>query len=236
MLEVKNVSKNFAAIEALKQVCFTLKKGDVTALLGENGAGKSTLLRIISGYIEASSGEVFVDKQEIRTSRLEALQKIGYVQEISSLYSDMSVYEFLKLEADLRKIPANDTDKSICESVKLLELDEVLTQSTDTLSKGYKKRVELAAVLLSKPQILLLDEPTEGLDPNQKVAVRNVIKKYAKNHAVIISTHTMEDVEAMATRVLLIHRGEIRADSSLTDFKKNARNDLLASFRKITQK
>lgn len=235
MLKVMNVNKNFGEKQVLKNVCFTLHKGEIAALLGENGAGKSTLLRIISGFLDASSGEVVVDTHDIHSDRLTALRKLGYVQEISSLYSELTVYEFLDFSADLRQINPAEKEERIKESVKLLDLADVITQRLDTLSKGFKKRVELAGVLLSQPQILLLDEPTEGLDPNQKHSIRQAIKDYAKDHTVIISTHTMEDVEATASRVLLLHKGELQADENLADFKKIAKNDLLESFRKITK-
>lgn len=236
MLKIKNVSKNFGNIAALKNVSFSINKGEIVALLGENGAGKSTLLRIISGFAEAGSGEVFFDKDEIKQCRMAVLQKCGYVQEVSSLYGDMTVFEFLKFAADLRQINPGEIATRIKHSVALTGLQEVVNQRADTLSKGFKKRVELAAVMLAKPDVLLLDEPTEGLDPNQKFAVRETIKKYAKGHIVLLSTHTMEDVEAIASRVVLLHKGQVRADAKLQEFKKTAKNDLSESFRKITLK
>jgi ABC-2 type transport system ATP-binding protein len=156
------------------------------------------------------------------------------VQEISALYGDMSVYDFLCFVANLRGLAPSEIMNVVKESVELLQLNSVLNQKNETLSKGFKKRVELAAVLLAKPEILLLDEPTEGLDPNQKAVIRQIIKKYAKQHIVIISTHTLEDVEALASKVLLLHKGRLQYDGDLKTFKKNAKNDLLASFQKAT--
>ena len=147
----------------------------------------------------------------------------------------MNVFEFLNFVADIRQVSAAEKNTRIKEVVNLLELQDVIGQKNETLSKGFKKRVELAAVLLAKPLVLLLDEPTEGLDPNQKFSIRQTIKKYAKDHIIIISTHTLEDVEAVADRVLLLHKGELLADAKLSDFKKKAKNDLLESFRKATK-
>ena len=236
MLKIDNISKSFDEKCVLSNINFQIKNRQIVALLGENGAGKSTLLRILSGFFEADTGSVTLDNLDIKTDRIAFLRRIGYVQEVSSLYGDMSVYDFLRFVASIRQIPQNDTCRRINEAVDLLQLREVLAQKNETLSKGFKKRTELAAVLLAEPEILFLDEPTEGLDPNQKTTIRKIIKKYARNHIVIISTHTLEDVEAMADRILLLHQGKLLFDGTLTDFKKTSHNDLSASFRKATQK
>ncbi len=235
MLRVQKISKFFGEKQALKDVDCSVKKGQIAALLGENGAGKSTLLRILSGFIEPNTGTVDIDDVEVSKNRLEFLRQVGYVQEISALYGEMNVFEFLNFVADIRQVSATEKNTRIKEVVNLLELQDVIGQKNETLSKGFKKRVELAAVLLAKPLVLLLDEPTEGLDPNQKFSIRQTIKKYAKDHIIIISTHTLEDVEAVADRVLLLHKGELLADAKLSDFKKKAKNDLLESFRKATK-
>ena len=234
MLKIENISKSFGEKQALADISFKVKKGEIAALLGENGAGKSTLLRILSGFFEADDGKVAVDDTDLSVNRVKFLQNVGYVQEISALYGDMSVYDFLCFVANLRGLAPSEIMNVVKESVELLQLNSVLNQKNETLSKGFKKRVELAAVLLAKPEILLLDEPTEGLDPNQKAVIRQIIKKYAKQHIVIISTHTLEDVEALASKVLLLHKGRLQYDGDLKTFKKNAKNDLLASFQKAT--
>ena len=234
MLKVRNVSKLFSDKKALDNVSFDVKKGKIAALLGENGAGKSTLLRILSGFFEADSGEVFIDDISI-SDREKYLNNVGYVQEISALYGEMTAYDFLDFVADLHKIAKKEKSEKIKSVIKMLELQDVLTQKNETLSKGYKKRLELAAVLLFSPKILLLDEPTEGLDPNQKDALRKIIKQYAEEHIIIISTHTLEDVEALASQVLLLHKGKLLADKTLNEFKKEADNNLLASFRQATK-
>lgn len=234
MLEVKNIDKFFANRQVLHDICFSLKKNNPTALLGENGAGKSTLLRIISGFLSMTSGSVTLDGLDIVENRKEVLQKIGYVQEISALYGNMTVYDFLKFCAELRRISVGETVQKIKKAVFDLQLEDVLLQKNETLSKGYKKRVELAAAMLSEPEVLLLDEPTEGLDPNQKQALRAIIREYAKKHIVLISTHTLEDVDALAKRVLVLHKGVLRVDSPIEVFVKNS-HGLLDSFSQITR-
>ena len=232
MLKVQEISKYFGEKQALRNISFSVKNGQVVALLGENGAGKSTLLRVLSGFIEPNEGKIQIDDLSISSNRQDFLMQVGYVQEISALYGEMNVFEFLNFVADIRRIENDKKSARIKDVVDLLELRDVLMQKNETLSKGFKKRVELAAVLLAQPQVLLLDEPTEGLDPNQKFSIRQTIKKYAKGHIIIISTHTLEDVEAVADRVLLLHKGELSVDAKLKEFKKN---DLLESFRKITK-
>ncbi len=234
MLKIENISKSFGTKLALQNVEFSIKRGQIAALLGENGAGKSTLLRILSGYFEADSGSITLDSLSLTDNRVQFLQNIGYVQEISALYAEMTVYDFLHFVADIRQLPPAEINLKIKETVALLQLNSVLLQKCETLSKGFKKRTELAAVLLAEPQILLLDEPTEGLDPNQKATIRQIIKKYAKRHIVLISTHTLEDVEAMANVVLLLHKGKLQYNGDLKTFTKDAPNNLLASFQKAT--
>lgn len=236
MLKIDNISKSFDDRRVLSDISLRLDKGYITALLGENGAGKSTLLRILSGFFEADTGSIMLDDIDLKTNRIAYLRRIGYVQEISALYGDMSVYDFLCFVASIRQIPQKATATRINDVVTQLQLKEVLPQKCETLSKGFKKRTELAAVLLAEPEVLFLDEPTEGLDPNQKEAIRKIIKKYAANHLIVISTHTLEDVEALADKILLLHHGSLLFDGMLTDFKKKSRNDLSASFRKATQK
>lgn len=236
MLKVEHITKSFADKVVLSDISFQVDKGQVVALLGENGAGKSTLLRILSAFFEADSGIVNLNGLNINDQRTEYLRHIGYVQEISALYGDMNVHDFLFFVANIRNIPHSDIADRVKDVVAKLQLQDVLGQETETLSKGFKKRTELAAVLLAKPDILFLDEPTEGLDPNQKTVIRKIIKQYAKNHIIVISTHTLEDVEALADRILLLHKGELLFDDSLTEFKKKSHNDLSASFRKATAK
>ena len=234
MLKVENISKSFSGKKVLDDISFNVRKGKIAALLGENGTGKSTLLRILSCFFKPDCGNVLLGNISAE-QRESYLNSVGYVQEVSSLYGDMTAYEFLCLTADLRKLEKNKIQERIREVSEMLEIKDVLPQKNETLSKGYKKRLELAAVLLAEPEVLLLDEPTEGLDPNQKDALRKIIKEYAASHVIIISTHTLEDVEALASRVLLLHKGKLMADKTLTEFKKQAGDNLYSSFQQATK-
>lgn len=234
MLTVKNLCKKFGSIKAVDEISFDLKKGEIAVLLGENGAGKSTLLRIISGYLDPDAGEVEINGVNLRQDRMSFLRQIGYVQEVSSLYTEMTVAEFLEFVANIREINSLDIAEKVKNVINILELNDVVVQNLETLSKGFKKRVELAAVLVAEPEVVLLDEPTEGLDPLQKETIRKIIKKYAKKHTILISTHALEDAEALNGRILLMRKGKMLANESFSEFKKAAKNDLLASFKKIT--
>lgn len=234
MLVIKNVCKYFGKIKAVDGVSLSLKKNETVVMLGENGAGKSTLFRLISGYLEADSGSIKADETDINSGRVAYLNKIGYVPEISALYGEMTTVEFLLFAAELKKIPNETISQRLQNVIQKLDLKSVEFQRLDTLSKGFRKRAELAAALMTEPEILLLDEPTEGLDPLQKESIRKIIKNYAKNHLVIISTHALEDVEAMAQRVLLMHKGRLAAETGIAKFKKSAPESLLASLKKMT--
>ena len=234
MLIIENICKYFGKIKAVDAVSLKFDKNEAVVLLGENGASKSTLFKIISGFSEPDSGELLFENENIKNGRMKYLQNIGYVPEISALYGEMTTLEFLEFSADLKRISAEQKSEKIEKMLNLLELRNVAFQSLGTLSKGYKKRAELAAAMLSEPKILLLDEPTEGLDPVQKESMRQIIKNYAKNNLVIISTHALEDVDALAQRVLLMHKGKMVADTKFAKFKKTAPESLLASFKKIT--
>lgn len=234
MLIIDNICKYFGKIKAVDAVSLKFDKNEAVVLLGENGAGKSTLFKIVSGFSELDSGELLFENENIKNNRMKYLQNIGYVPEISALYGEMTTLEFLEFSADLKRMSAEQKSEKIEKMLNLLELRNVAFQSLGTLSKGYKKRAELAAAMLSEPKILLLDEPTEGLDPVQKESMRQIIKNYAKNNLVIISTHALEDVDALAQRVLLMHKGKMVADTKFAKFKKTAPESLLASFKKIT--
>ena len=212
--------------EALKNVSFSVKSGEIVALLGQNGAGKSTLLKILVGYLLPDSGEITIFGKKYADSREQILSHIGYVPENSLLYPEMSVYDFLKLSADLKQLTKEDFIENAKELIEKLDLKQVITQKNSTLSKGYRKRVEIAAALLNKPDILILDEPTEGLDPNQKEIVRNFLKEYSKRNTVIISTHILEEVKIMANRIIMLSNGIKSADLSKAQFNTLSLEDL----------
>ena len=235
MLIVRNLSKSFGPVCAVTNVNFCLKKGEVVALLGPNGAGKTTLMRLMTGFYEPDCGAVELNGYDVNSKRLEALSRVAYVPESGALYPEMTVYEYLRFMAGLRRISHQDFVDNLVSLSKQLELDEVINRKCETLSKGYKRRVGIAGALLHRPKILILDEPTEGLDPNQKFSIRSFIKQYGERNIVIISTHIMEEVEAMANRVILLHRGKLIRDTTPQELKKiTPDNDIEAAFRAIT--
>ena len=235
MLIAQDVTKKFGKCTALKEVSFKIKNGEIVALLGKNGAGKSTILRIISGFIAADNGKVMLDDEVLKHNRVGFLNSIGYVPENSSLYPEMKAYDYLKFIADVRGIFPVHVKQRITEVCEMFGLSEILGQKCETLSKGYKKRLEIAGALLANPKVLLLDEPTEGLDPTQKASLHIILKKLTKSHIVIISTHLLDDVEAMAERILLLDKGVLINDISVAEFKKISKNNLADSFRKVTK-
>lgn len=231
-LETKQLNKFYGALHALKDFSFCAKKGEIIALLGPNGAGKSTFMNIISGYLSASSGEVKVLGKDIKTNLIFAKKNIGFLPEGSPLYPDMSVKRFLKYIAELL-----DCSKSRVEEVMAIaNLEAVEEQKIETLSKGYARRVGFAQSIMNNPPILLLDEPTDGLDPNQKEHIRNLIKKMGKDKTIIISTHLLEEAETICNRVIFISDGEIKADGKLPDIlKKTKTKNINEAFRKLTK-
>ena len=234
MIEIMNISKKFGQKTALDDVCFTLNDGELTALIGENGAGKSTLMKIMCGYLPPSSGEVRIFGHDVEQERLQALFNIGYVPEISALYGEMTVYDFLLWIARLWNIKS--PDEAILNAAKQMKIIEVLSEKIENLSKGFKKRVEIASAILHMPHFLILDEPTDGLDPNQKHDIRDFMKQYAKDHIVLVSTHVLEDVDNV-DRVIMLSKGKIIKDSDIASFKKiSRRKDLSDAFRILSQK
>ena len=235
MISVKNISKSFGTVCALENVDFSISQGEVVALLGPNGAGKTTLMRILTGFLLPDKGQADIFGYDILDNRIKALSKIGYMPENCPLYQEMTVYRFLKFCADIRKMPAKDFKKNFKETVKQLEIEEVIGRRIETLSKGFKRRVGIAGCIIHKPEVLILDEPTEGLDPNQKAVIRSFIKNYGKKGIVLISTHIMEEVEAVSNRVLLIDKGRLIKDSTSAEIKKlSPDKDMSAAFQMLT--
>lgn len=233
MIKIENIYKNFEQKQVLDNVCFTIKEGEVTALIGENGAGKSTLMRIMCGYLFPTKGKILISDYDIAKERIKALSLIGYVPEISSLYQDMNVYDFLVWIGQIWKL--ENITNAILSVASQMDILDVLTYPIGHLSKGYKKRVEIAAAVIHQPLFLILDEPTDGLDPNQRYDIRKFIKQYAQKKAVLISTHALEDVN-IADKVVMLSRGQVINDSSLTEFKKlSLTQNLSDAFRTISQ-
>ena len=209
---VENVTKIYGKQKALNDVSFTAKPGEIVGFLGPNGAGKSTMMKIITGFLPANSGSVSVCGLEVSSNQIEIKKKIGYLAEQNPLYYDMYVREYLAFIAGIFKI--NDSKNKINEIIELVGLSLEQNKKIGALSKGYKQRVGLAHALLHDPEVLILDEPTTGLDPNQLEEIRNLIKKIGAKKTVMLSTHIMQEVEAICDRVIIINRGEIVANDS----------------------
>lgn len=236
MIVAKNISKSFEGRKALDNLNFCLNKGDIVALLGPNGAGKTTLLRLLTGYLRPTSGSIEIYGYNPMDRRVAALSKIGYVPENAPLYPEMSVYDFLQYAGKLHHISKQDLLSSIKRVINDLQLQTVLNQKIETLSKGFKHRVAIAGALLPRPKILILDEPTEGLDPNQKFEMHKFIRQYGKNSIIIISTHILEEVESISNRVLLLNQGKLIRDTSPQELKLSGKNeDITSAFRAMTE-
>jgi ABC-2 type transport system ATP-binding protein len=225
-IEVKNISKNYGAQKALDNVSFSIQKGEIVGFLGPNGAGKSTLMKILTTYITADSGAATVNGFDVETQALNVQRVVGYLPEHNPLYLDLYVKEYLAFNADVYKISKN----RIAEVIELTGLSSESHKKIGELSKGFRQRVGLATALLHNPDVLILDEPTTGLDPNQLVEIRNVIKNVGKDKTVFLSTHIMQEVEAICDRIIIINKGVIVEDSLLSDVTE----DLETLFREKT--
>ncbi len=210
---VDNIVKNYSTQKALKGVSFKIDSGEIVGFLGPNGAGKSTMMKIITTYIEATSGSVHVNGYSTMEHSLQVKQSVGYLPEHNPLYLDFYVREYLKFHADIHQIDS----KRIQEVIDLVGLLDIKGKKIGQLSKGYRQRVGLAAALLHDPEVLILDEPTTGLDPNQLKDIRDLIKEIGKSKTILLSTHIMQEVEAMCDRVIIIDKGAIVADKKLED-------------------
>lgn len=230
-LKISHLCKKYDSITASDNLSFCVKKGEIVALLGPNGAGKSTLMNMISGYLAPTSGSIEVLGKNIAVSALFAKENIGFLPEGSPLYPDISVKMFLQYMAELRSVDKKRVD----EVAKIANIKEIINQKIETLSKGYQRRVGFAQSILSNPPLLLLDEPTDGLDPNQKDYIRKLIVEMAKNKTIIISTHLLEEAETVCNRIILLDKGKIKADGSLSDILEKGKADNLAdAFRNLT--
>lgn len=224
MIEVKGLSKHFGSKVAVNDVSFRVEKGEVLGFLGPNGAGKSTTMRMITGFLPATSGVVTIGGADIVENELEAKKKMGYLPENAPLYHDMSVADFLSFAAEIRGLSGAEKRKAIERVVELCFLQGVRYQSIDTLSKGYRHRTCLAQALIHDPEVLILDEPTDGLDPNQKHEVRQLIRRMGEKKAIIFSTHILEEVDAACTRAIIIDRGRIIANGTPAELRARAKS------------
>ena len=220
MIQVENLRKEFGSKVAVNGVSFSVEKGQVLGFLGPNGAGKSTTMRMVTGYLRPTSGNVKIGGVSMLDNPETAKRSIGYLPENAPLYSDMTVASFLGFCAELRGLTGPANTKAIDRVLELCFLDSVRNQSVDTLSKGYKHRTCFAQSIIHDPDVLILDEPTDGLDPNQKHEVRGLIKRMGQNKAIIFSTHILEEVEAACSRAIIIDRGVVVADDTPEGLKK----------------
>jgi len=235
-IEVKNLLKVYGEQKAVNDISFKVGKGEIVGFLGPNGAGKSTTMKIITGYLEKTSGEAFVCGMNVADQPLETKKKIGYLPELNALYYDMYVREYLGFIAELHKI--KDPKSKIESVIELTGLTIESKKKIGQLSKGYKQRVGLAAALIHDPEVLILDEPTSGLDPNQIIEIREVIKKQGKDKTVLFSSHILQEVEAICDRVIIINKGELVADDKLSNLRQhsNSSNTVKVSFKESIDK
>ncbi len=221
-IETKQITKLFGKQKALNEVSFSIKKGELVGFLGPNGAGKSTMMKIITGFLPTDSGEVFVNEQKIVSKNLEIRKDIGYLPEHNPLYTDLYVKEFLEITAGFYKL--KNTKQRIAEMVDLTGLGDEQHKKIRALSKGYRQRVGLAQALIHDPSVLILDEPTTGLDPNQLEEIRNLIRAISREKTVMLSSHIMQEVEAVCSRVIIINKGNIVADGEISEIKNGKIN------------
>jgi ABC-2 type transport system ATP-binding protein len=214
MIKIENLVKTFGAKRAVDGVSFAVERGEVLGFLGPNGAGKSTTMRMITGFMPPTEGRVTIGGHDVAESPLESKRLIGYLPENAAAYPDMTVQGFLRFAAELRGLHGDARKRAVGRVVELCFLQSVVRQSIDTLSKGYRHRTCLAQALIHDPDVLIMDEPTDGLDPNQKHEVRNLIRDLGRSKAIVFSTHILEEVDAACTRAIIIDRGRIVANGT----------------------
>ena len=223
MIKVENLTKRYAGVTAIDNLSFQVEKGEIVGFLGPNGAGKSTTMKILTSYLPATSGHASIAGFDVFEQSVEARRRLGYLPENTPLYTDMRVGEYLRYRANLKGVPGRKVRQSVGDVVELCNLRDVERKLIGALSKGYRQRVGLADALVHDPDLLILDEPTIGLDPNQIRQVRELIKNLGGKRTVLISTHILPEVEVMCSRVIVIHRGKIRANDTAENLLKNHR-------------
>ena len=233
MIEINNLVKRYGDKKAVNGISFTVEKGEVLGFLGPNGAGKSTTMNIITGYLSSTSGSVKVNGHDILEEPEEAKRCIGYLPELPPLYLDMTVLEYLNFVCDLKGVKRDIRKKQLAKILSMVKIVDVADRLIGNLSKGYKQRVGIAQALVGDPEILILDEPTVGLDPNQILEIRKLIRNLAKDHTVILSSHILSEIQAVCDRVVIINKGKLAAVSSITDLssKLSGNSKLLLSFK-----
>ena len=237
MISISNITKKFGDFVAVDNLSMDVKKGEVLGFLGPNGAGKSTTMKMVTGFMKPTQGTITVKGMNVEVDPIECKKLIGYLPEGAPLYGDMTPLNMLKFVSYIRGMTSREFKAALDIVVTKTEITDVINQPIDTLSKGYKRRVGLAQALIHDPEILILDEPTDGLDPNQKHQVRNLINEMGKKKAIIISTHILEEVDAVCSRACIIAKGKKIVDKKPKELKKSFKNNNLDSiFREITLK
>jgi ABC-2 type transport system ATP-binding protein len=224
-ITVKGLTKLYGEQRAVNEISFDIKEGEIVGFLGPNGAGKSTTMKMITGYLEATAGEIRVSGVDVKKHPHEAKKKIGYLPESNALYYDMYVREYLNFIAEVHEV--KNKKEKVEEVITLTGLSVESRKTIGQLSKGYKQRVGLAAALIHNPEVLILDEPTSGLDPNQIIEIRNVIKEQGKNKLVLFSSHILQEVEAICDRVIIINKGTIVADDRLHNLQRRSTSNIV---------
>ncbi len=234
MIDAQGLSKHFGPVVAVDDLSFTIRAGEVVAFLGPNGAGKSTTMRMLTGYLSPSAGTVRIAGLDLRTSRIEAVAKIGYLPENGPLYPEMTPRTLLQFFADARGMPTSSLAERFEYVSRECALESVMDQTISTLSKGYRQRVGMAQALLHDPDILIMDEPTTGLDPNQIRQVRENIRRLGETRTILLSTHLLQEVEAMANRVLVISSGRLVFDGTPEELRAKGKGNLDEAFHILT--
>ncbi len=234
MIEARGLSKFYGDFAAVRDMSYTIKKGEIVAFLGPNGAGKSTTMKMLTGYLSASEGSAFIAGHDMAQDRIAGSRKLGYLPESGPLYPDMTPAEMLNFFGEARGLRDKALKDAIADAVEAVELQSVYHKPIGKLSKGFRQRVGMSQALLHKPDVLIMDEPTSGLDPNQTDQIRDVILRWGQDRTILLSTHILQEVEAMATRVIIVNEGIKVADAPLKDFQTGGKS-LSSEFRRLTK-
>ena len=231
MIEVLDLTKSYGQIKAVKNLSFTVEKGEILGFLGPNGAGKSTTMNMITGYLPSTSGTVKVNGYDVSVDPREVKKRVGYLPETPPLYTDLTVSEYLNFVSDLKKVESKKRKSQVSDVMELVKISDVRGRLIKNLSKGYKQRVGLAQALIGNPEVLVLDEPTVGLDPNQIIEVRKLIKALGKDHTIILSSHIMQEISAVCERIVIINKGQIVAIDTPENLTKSVEGAAMYSVR-----
>lgn len=221
MINVENLARSYGSLKAVDDVSFTISDGEIVGLLGHNGAGKTTIMKMLSGYLEPSAGRIRIGGQDLADSAREVQSRLGYLPENLPVYPDMAVADYLHYAATLKGLQGSDLRNSVRRVIRDTELGGKLLERIGTLSRGYKQRVGVAQAMLGTPSVLILDEPTNGLDPNQTQHMRDLIQALAQTATVILSTHIMQEVDAICSRVLILRNGQLGLDAQLSELRRS---------------